>query len=439
MRAAAAALLVIACGGHHDDRTPSTGSGSATPAPAIDWAKCEAAIAAAPAHPDRDRVAFVIEACPVCGDWRPLLDWQRSPAAGGPTRLSIDNAMKACGAYCTGQAHDLFLGTLDDARGADPNRTPWHYLAQTCKDKVSAAGPQERFFDARLFALDRIARAVGARSAADAAALAGVTIALPAVTVTGNGLAVPELDGVDRLDGAAAAGPLAISVMGDQLYVGYLPRAVLKPTGVAQLDVAADAYPGVATKDAAAELRRLGGPDGAGAAVAILAPRQAPAARIVEALRSGVVAAGDPPRRLAVLPRAHDDAIPDAWPLLRTIGAPLTAVIARDAIVIDLVGGGGVGHSDDGRTISREARIAAGPAPLSERLAVAVGQRKHLGPLAIDVGDDKSGVTVQQLAELLARLEIDQPIAIGSWPPPTKIADHFDPAMLESAQPPPPH
>ncbi len=114
------------------------------------------------------------------------------------------------------------------------------------------------------------------------------------------------------------------------------------------------------------------------------------------------------------------------------IGAALVPTLAKDALVIGLGGGGFIGRSDDGVAIGRAVRIAAGPAPLAERLIAAISERKPGMPIAIAVGTDTKN---QDVADLLARLPSDGTIAIGTWAPPATIGATFDAAILESAQP----
>lgn len=300
MRRALLLLVLVACKGK--SAAPGAGSGSAA---SIDWSACETALAKAAAAPLDERPALVIDGCPVCGDWMPLLDWNRPPTEGGPPRIAIEAAIAGCHAFCEPTAKQRFLGSLDAARGTE-TRTPWRFLGEVCKDAVSAV-PDNRFMSAPYFALDRIARAAAARGG-DAAKLAGaLELPLPAVSVTGTGVALPSL-----ADGAQpTAGALAITLLGSDVYVGTLPRADLGATGI----TVTGNYPGdkIALADLAAALGpRVTG----GATITLLAPRAMPAQALVP-----VIAAAAPvaPVSLAVTATGA----PPGWDLPATLPASL--------------------------------------------------------------------------------------------------------------------
>jgi hypothetical protein len=245
---------------------------------AVDWVACDAALAGAPALADTARAAAIIAGCPVCGDWRPLLDWGKRHEDGGPTRSEIEAAMLSCDGYCGGESKDRFLGTLDNARGTNVP-TPWRWLGRSCKDKVSAV-PDERFSSPQLFALDRIARAATAHG--DAAKLAAIHLVLPAVSITGSGVALPTASHL-----APSLPVVQVTITTTEVTTGPLPSATLTDHGLA-VDLGSAAYPGAAVADA----KTLpAGP------YAVLAPHAMPAARVVDAL-----AAAPSGGRLAALP-----------------------------------------------------------------------------------------------------------------------------------------
>jgi hypothetical protein len=266
-----------------------------------EWTACDAVLGAAPKLPATRRVQAILDACKPCGDWAPLLTWNKLQEDGGPTRASIEATMLGCNAYCDPNAKMRFLGALDTARGQD-SRAPWRMLGDFCKDKVSAA-PDARYMSAPYFALDRIARAVAARPGG-AKLLDAIDLPLPAVTVTGVGplLAVAPVT-------APFGGPAQINVTMTEIRVGTLPHARLGAGGVT---VTGD-YPGtlVTTKDLAATLDKVPG------SIALFAPSGMHASRVLEV----VAAAGTHPVRIAVAA----DGAPIGWTMYGTIPIDVTA------------------------------------------------------------------------------------------------------------------
>jgi hypothetical protein len=220
----------------------------------------------------------LLEGCQPCGDWGPLLAWDIARADGGPTRVQIEQGLAACNAFCDSNARQRFYASLDAAR-AEGFRTPWRILGEACKAEVSAV-PDTRYLGAPYFALDRVARAIG-----DAAVLAPLELPLPAVSVTGFGLELPSAAMLEP-----DAGPATLTVNASQLWLGSLPVAKLTPTGVQP----SGDYPGTQIEPRAlpAALARRTPAD---RPIALLAPRELPATRIVDA----VVAAGGHELRLA--------------------------------------------------------------------------------------------------------------------------------------------
>lgn len=271
-------LALVACG---DDKAPPKPTPVPIPlvpdaavATASDWDRCKAALAGAPKLPAPRRASTLIDACTPCGDWTPLLDWQKPRAEGGPTRDAIEAAMLACKAYCDPNAKQRFLGTLDAARGKH-TRGPWRWLGEICKGEVSAL-PDGRFVTAPYFALDRIARAVAAKPDL-APLLAAIEIPLPAVSVTGAGIELLESPTVSPDAGAAA-----ITISDRAVQLAAMPRAKLGATGVTVVSKG-EPYPGVAVPTAKAfttQLATIGSAD----PIALFAPPGLPARRVLDAL-----------------------------------------------------------------------------------------------------------------------------------------------------------
>ena len=320
-------IALVACG--HKDK-PGAGSGSsssmppghpilvdAAPAPPIDWTACNAALRKAATAPLDVRPQIVISGCAVCGDWMPILMWNHPQTEKGPTRAQIDAAMATCG-FCNANAKQRFLGTLDSARGTS-TRTPWRYLGEQCKGEVSAV-PDNRFTTAPFYALDRIARAATAHGGESANLMAAIELPLPAVSITGTGITLPDVDA-----SSPTAGPLAITMLGDGLYVAKLPRARLGANGVA---VDLGNYPGDVVKpaDLAAALTKLAAKD-ATVSIAILAPVATPAQQVVAVAAAAAKVA---PVYLAV----NAQGSPEGWDLPATIPVALVAT-GGDKLTID--------------------------------------------------------------------------------------------------------
>lgn len=276
----------------HDAAPPSAAS--------TDWTvACDAALAKLPTTPAPRRAQALIDACKPCGDWTPLLAWSTAPEDGGPTRASIEQAMAGCNGYCDANGKQRFLGNLDTARGVSA-RTPWRMLGEVCKEKVSAV-PDARYMSAPYFALDRIARAVAARPES-AKLLAGVVVPLPPLSVSGNGVELPDAPVVKP-----TVAPAQVTVL-DATYVSRMPLATLTAEGVAL--PAESGYPGVAAgKNLGAALDKLGDP------VLVLAPKASPAAR----LPAVIAAAGTH----TLLLGAKASGGPTGWQMLGAVPVPL--------------------------------------------------------------------------------------------------------------------
>lgn len=282
-------IFALGCKGK---ATPSPGSGSGsgvTAPPEVDWVMCESALKKAKTMPTFARDQLILDGCRVCGDPTPLLRWSTATERGGPKRTEIEQALAACNAFCDPNAKQRFFGALDNARGTT-SHAPWRSLGEVCKDKISAT-PDTRLASAPLLVLDRIGRAVAGRGGDLANLVADLDLAVPAVTVSGIGPALPSVDVA-----LVTPQPKQVSIIGDDVFVGDLPRGRLGATGVT---VSGD-YPGKP-----AQLGQLGTAF-EGKAV-ILAPLATPAKKIVEL----VAAVGDGRLYLA----ADAPGAPEDWVL----------------------------------------------------------------------------------------------------------------------------
>jgi hypothetical protein len=321
--AAAGLAAGAGCKGKHGTAGSGSGSGAgsaagsgsaaagagAGPALPIDWKACDAALRKAATEPLDLRPAMIIAGCEVCGPWKPLLEWNVPQTEKGPTRLDIEHAMARCG-YCSPNGKQRFLGTLDNARGTN-TRTPWRMLGEQCKGDVSAL-PDNRFTSAPFYALDRIARAASARGGDTANLLAAIEVPLPAVSVTGVGMVLADLDsGIQP-----TAGPLAITLIGGEIHVAKLPRARLGAGGVA---VDLGNYPGDAVKlvDLGGVLGKLAAGDKT-ASIALVVPFATPAEKLVPIVAAASTVA---PVYLAV----NAPGAPLGWDLPGTVPVALEA------------------------------------------------------------------------------------------------------------------
>ncbi len=285
----------------------------------VDWGSCEAALRRAATEPLDARPQIVIDGCKVCGDWMPLLRWRTPQQDQGPTRAQIETAMGQCNAYCDPTAKQRFIGTLDNARGG-PTRTPWRWLGEVCKGAVSAV-PDNRFTTAPYFALDRIGRAASAKGGEVANLLAAVELPLPAVSITGAGITLPDVEtGV-----TPTAGPVAITLIGGAIHLAKLPRARLGANGVT-VDLGNNPGDEVKAADLGPALKKLVA--GEKTSIAILAPVAMPAWSLV-----GVIATAAP---IAPVYLAVNAPAPEGWELPGTIPITLEAAKSpKDALVID--------------------------------------------------------------------------------------------------------
>ncbi|HEY0253369.1 MAG TPA: hypothetical protein VGC41_17665 [Kofleriaceae bacterium] len=322
MKRLALLLLVVACG--HKDHDAGKGSGQnsgssamppghpiivdAPPAPPVDWEACNTALRKAATEPLDVRPSLVIDNCKVCGDWTPILMWAHAPTEkGAPTHAQIEAAMATCG-YCPNpNGKQRFMATLDNARGTDA-RTPWRYLGEQCKADISAL-PDPRFVSAPFYALDRIARAATAHGGESANLMAAIEFPLPAVSISGTGITLADVDGGQ----SQTASPYAITLIGDGAHVAKLPRARLGANGVTT-DLGG--YPGDVVKpaDLGAAMAKLVAGD-ASASITILAPFATPAVTLKPIIASVNAA----PIYLAV----NAAGSPEGWALPATIPVQL--------------------------------------------------------------------------------------------------------------------
>ena len=320
------AALIACKGARHDGPATSEHAGSSATASApVDAAApidanldgCRAALPRIAALPPVERPQALLDACQPCGDWSPLLAWNTMVADGGPSHAAIEAAMVACHGYCDGNAKQRFLGLLDASRGQS-TRGPWRQLGDACKAQVSSE-PDARYMSAPFFALDRIARALGDAGPA-------ISVPLPAVSVTGVGVELPEapkLAAGIAIDGNA--GTLVLTIDARDVLVGQLPGAALSSHGLA---VTGD-YPGKVValdKLVALYTAHITPP------ALIIAPHALPAARVAE-----VIAAlhGAQVRLAVAAPSPHGWSLPAALPV-DLIVAPAHATSRDGAIAIAL-------------------------------------------------------------------------------------------------------
>jgi hypothetical protein len=313
------------------------------------WDDCKLALQAIAKVPATRQVATLIEQCKPCGEWTALLDWNKLTEDGGPKRKDIEAAMLGCKAYCDPNAKMRFVGALDEQRGKT-NRIPWRLLGDFCKDAVSAV-PDARFMSAPYFALDRIARDVAARPDGTKL-LEGIELPLPAVSVTGAGLALPSTSVTKPI---LAKSHLTITA--GELRIGPLPYATLGAGGVT---VSGEPYPGSLVKlaDLAAALAKLPQP------VLVFAPKKLPASRLAEILAATkkiplllavtatstlpgweiygtspveLVGQGDKPGLTVAVGEATDDAVKQIAGTTPAMPPPVVALVLGDKATIESV------------------------------------------------------------------------------------------------------
>lgn len=245
------------------DKQVATATTDTSPAYRVD-SKCKSVIEKLPSLPINARPQALLEGCQVCGDSKVLLAWNQD----GTTPEALQKTLESCNAFCTGDAKMKFIAAANKAKGTS-NDMAWRKLADACGDKVDAA-TDHRFMSAPYFALDRIARAVG---------LEQTEIPLPPLTIAGTGIVLPDLEeGV-----SSKVGIYHVSLIGDQIFIGKLPRAKLDAKG---LEVTND-YPGqqVALADLPAALKKLIDNDPT-ETLTLLAPHAMPAENLVPVIQA---------------------------------------------------------------------------------------------------------------------------------------------------------
>lgn len=274
--------LALGCGGSSDD---PGGKREAPPRVQTDWTACKAALEGASSVRDTDRLVTILDACRVCGDWKPILSWATPKTEGGPSSKEVDDAMVGCDAFCDGASKEKFFATLEDARGKGGTDSVWRELGKSCKGRVSAT-PDNRFMAPPYFALDRVARAVAGHK--DGALLDKFDLPLPARSLTGAGLALVPATIV-----AAKVPKMVVTVTEKELRLARMPRARLAQVGVI-VDLGDEPYPG--------KLVDKLDPAEVGEVYAVVAPPEMPAVRLVAVLkdappgaRLAVAAPGQPP------------------------------------------------------------------------------------------------------------------------------------------------
>ena len=293
-----ALLLLVAC----KEKESKPSGVSAYPVPE---AACKRAIEQATNAPLNARPAILIEGCAVCPGWNTILTWNRE----GTKPEQLQAHLEDCKAFCTGDAKMKFIAQANKAKGSS-NDTAWRRLADACGDRVDASS-DHRFMSAPYFMLDRIGRALGAK-------LDAITLPLPALTVAGTGLVLPELDTDVAPDGTV----FAITLIGDAIHVGKLPRAKLSASGV-NVDLGTPPYPGddVKLEQLAEAITNLVGQTKA--QVALLAPREMPAAKLVP-----IIAVAGPVAPLYL--GATSPESPAGWQLPGAVPYPLQ--VGKDGI-----------------------------------------------------------------------------------------------------------
>jgi hypothetical protein len=316
MRFALLLSLLLACGGKADGQQAGSGTGSAPPppppvdaAPPVDWTTaCAAALKSAANVTPVRRVQHIIDGCKPCGDWAPILGWNAEPPTPRP---QLEAALVGCKAFCDTTSKRQFMAKLDEGRGK-PGRTPWKLLGEACKGAVSAL-PDARYVSAPHFALDRIARAAAADERL-APLLAGLTLPLPPVSITGNGFDLPKAPATNP-----SAGPVHVSVSATQIQVGILAHATLGANGVVA-HAPGDSYPGKVVKpiDLTAAIDALA----PSSPIALIGPSGVKAIRLLE-----TVATLGAKRQLRLVVAAPG--APVSWVLAGTIPIDLVPAFHR--------------------------------------------------------------------------------------------------------------
>ncbi len=364
-------VLAAALAACRDKAPPPAPAPSPAPAPAADaavpaadWSvRCEAALAGAAQIKPVRRVQAIIEGCRPCGDWTPLLRWNVLAVDGGPKLAEIEAAMDACRAYCKPEARNLFLGTLEAARGKHAPK-PWRVLGEACGAEVSAK-PDLRYMSAPYFALDRIARAAAAHPRLGPL-LGALELPLPPLSATGGAFVLPPSPVIVPDPGA-----VHVTVSTTEITVGELPRARLGAAGIT-VHAGEALYPGapVLPKALAAALDKLS-PDPK-ARIAVIAPKAMAAQRLIDV----VAVAGAHELVLAAAAVGG----PEGWSLPGVVPVVLSAREAPGALRLDL--GASADPAVQAVKDAPAEKLAAPPAIRIDAKATVDGLAKLLGALA---------------------------------------------------------
>ncbi len=276
-------------------------------------ASCREALRRAPALPPHERVTTLLRGCPVCGQsFEPLV-----PAAAGHADLQPVNLLiAACKTGCAPRAIGRWRSLLADALPGQGLLRPWRALGEDCPAAMHTDPSTLRYASAPWFALavigDRLIEARATMPPSSQVDLdaerAAIAIPMPPWTQNSTGLIVPP--------GTARAGTpwrhltlIEQSFMIGRLAIGRLDRAGW------QLEAPGPPYPGARSSgELARDLAALGpAPSIVDRLddVLVIAPRAAPAARAIDALR----ALGAEPAAIAI-------AVPEATALWRGAVAP---------------------------------------------------------------------------------------------------------------------
>lgn len=305
---------------------------AAPSADALGW--CVTSLGRAAGLPPLERAGVIVRACGLCGGgFDPLLTADRAIDGDNFDQAAVVAVVEACGGICTPTAATAFHAGLADLGRDAPTIRPWRTLALACPTTMHADRDAARFASGAWYALATVGAQLAAARAGLApdvrarldAALTDLVLPLPPRSMTGNPLQLPS---------GAAQRPtpwLAISIVGDQLYLGPLPFARLQADGLHL--AGAPVYPG-AVVDRAAVAGAIAAAITAGPGFAvpdppgrldrpiILAPVGSRAARVLDV----VAAVGDDPSYLAVAAAAPAS----MWP--GQLAAHPIALAAKDPV-----------------------------------------------------------------------------------------------------------
>ena len=246
---------------------------SAPPPPDPDaWlGPCLDGFAAAKAQPSWQRARTIVEACTPCGvPWRDAI---RVPMPAPGVVLAV---VDACHLDCPAPARGDLSSALKAVEGDQAPRAAWAKFARACPQQMSGAGPDDRYAGGAWFALDQIARRLGAarahlapvkRTAIDEAF--ALELRLPLWSSVGTGFELPA--------GPSTDAPIDryVTITEKDVFLGAAPIAHVGEHGV----TVTGGWPGrgVGLDQLRAE---------AGSNLAVVAPGGLPAARVLEVVRA---------------------------------------------------------------------------------------------------------------------------------------------------------